>query len=128
MGFKFFKYLAIIIIACVVVFAIHLFVLNHLDLPLFQNKIILAYVANCMMASAVLTILYLFKEKFKEQLGFIFMAASVLKFVLFFLFFYPYFTQDGEISKLEFTSFFIPYVVSLITEVYGASKLLNSLD
>ena len=54
------------------------------------------------------------------------MAGSGLKFLLFFLLFYPSYKADGNMSTLEFISFFIPYAICLILEVSYLSKELNN--
>lgn len=87
-----------------------------------------SYVINISMACGVIVILFALKKKLKDQLGFIFLGASMLKFVLFFILFYPVYKADGFISRLEFLTFFVPYMVCLVTESIILSKFLNSLD
>ncbi|TJY34742.1 hypothetical protein [Pontimicrobium aquaticum] len=110
------------------VFALHLFLLNYLSLPLLDNKIILSYAINATLAIVIVTVLYLLKEKYKSQLGFLFMAGSALKFFVFFFVFYPYYNLDGDVETLEFFAFFLPYGLSLILETITLSKFLNKLD
>ncbi|PWH83857.1 hypothetical protein DIS18_04700 [Algibacter marinivivus] len=110
------------------VFVIHLISLNALDLPLFENKIVLSYIVNLILVIVIFGILYLLKEKYKSQLGFLFLAGSFLKFAVFFILFYPYYKLDNSITKLEFTAFFVPYVIGLILESVSLSKWLNKLD
>jgi hypothetical protein len=109
-------------------FAVHILILKVLKLNLFDNKIILAYIVNYAFAILVFGALYLLRTKFKEQLGFIFLAGSLLKFVAFFILFYPFYKADETISKLEFAAFFIPYVTCLIFETISLVKWLNKLD
>lgn len=110
------------------VFVIHLISLNALDLPLFENKIVLSYIVNLILVIVIFGILYLLKEKYKSQLGFLFLAGSLLKFAVFFMLFYPYYKLDNTITKLEFAAFFVPYVIGLILESVYLSKWLNKLD
>ena len=109
-------------------FAIHLVVLNILQLPLLENRIVLSYIVNLVLVIAIFGILYLLKEKYKSQLGFLFLAGSLLKFVVFFILFYPFYKLDNIITKLEFAAFFVPYVIGLILESVSLSKWLNKLD
>jgi len=109
-------------------FAIHLVVLNILKLPLLENRIVLSYIVNLVLVIAIFGILYLLKEKYKSQLGFLFLAGSLLKFVVFFILFYPFYKLDNIITKLEFAAFFVPYVIGLILESVSLSKWLNKLD
>ncbi len=109
-------------------FCIHIGVLKILELPLFNDKIILSYTVNLILVIVIFGILYLLKEKYKSQLGFLFLAGSFLKFVVFFIVFYPIYDADDNISKLEFAAFFVPYVLGLIFETYSLSKWLSKLD
>lgn len=104
----------------------HFYTLNKLELPLFNNKIVLAYIINFSLAIFIYVGLYLLRKKQESNLGFIFMTGSLIKFGIFFLIFYPGYKSDGEIQTLEFTTFFIPYAVCLIIETYYLTKLLNS--
>jgi len=116
------------VILLTVVFAIHLLVLNVLQLPLFENRIVLSYIINLVLVIVIFGILYLLKEKYKSQFGFLFLAGSLLKFVVFFILFYPFYKLDNIITKLEFAAFFVPYVIGLIIESVSLSKWLNKLD
>lgn len=108
-------------------FFIHLGVLKGLNLPLLDNKIILSYIINLILIMVVFASLYLLKNKYKTQLGFLFLAGSFLKFAVFFIVFYPFYKQDHSISNLEFASFFVPYALGLILETISLSKWLNKL-
>lgn len=109
-------------------FGIHLGILYALRLPLFENKIVLSYTINTLLVIGVFGLLYFLRNKFKSQLGFLFMAGSLLKFTVFFIVFNPYYKLDGDITKLEFLAFFTPYVIGLILETLSLNKLLNKLD
>jgi hypothetical protein len=61
-------------------------------------------------------------------LGFVFMMGSFVKFAFFFVFFYPTYHSDGIITRQEFLSFFVPYVICLIAETLTSIRLLNRLD
>ena len=56
------------------------------------------------------------------------MGGSFLKFAVFFVVFYPSYKADGDIQKVEFAAFFVPYVLALIVETYFASKMLNQMS
>jgi len=111
-----------------VTFAIHLFTLNYKSLPLYDNEIVLAYVINAVLAISIFGVLFKMKDKYKEQLGFMFLGGSALKFAVFFIVFYPVYKADGDISKLEFAAFFIPYILSLFLETFSLSKWLNKME
>jgi hypothetical protein len=102
-------------------------VLHLFEYPLLNNLIVRSYLVNLVMAFGIYVAMYKLKEIQPNNLGFIFMMGSLVKFGLFFLFFFPVYKADGEMSSLEFSSFFIPYAVSLILETMTLSKLLNNL-
>lgn len=113
-----------LIIALTIVFGIHILILSFLSLPLFENLIIESYTINYILALIIFTALYLLKKKYKNTLGFIFMAGSFLKFGVFFILFYPIYKQNGGITTLETTSFLIPYILCLFMETFFLAKLL----
>lgn len=115
-------------IVLVIALCIHLGVLSILDLPLFENRIILSYVVNLVLIIVIFGVLYLLKRKYKSQLGFLFLAGSFLKFAVFFIAFYPFYKLDNTITKLEFAAFFVPYAFGLIFESVSLSKWLNKLE
>lgn len=84
-----------------------------------------SYIVNFILASLVYVLILRVKEKKPHLTGFVFMAASFCKFLVFFLAFYPDYHLDGGISKIEFSTFFIPYIVSLFIEVAFLIKVLQ---
>jgi len=115
------KLLLILLLA----FTGHILVLYKLDLPLFENRIVAAYLVNYILAIGIYFTLFLLKTKMSEQLGFLYMGGSFVKFLFFFLFFYPYYKLDGGLDSLEFAAFFLPYLISLIFETLGVIEFLK---
>jgi len=107
-------------------FGIHLLTLHFTENDLFNNHIILSYIVNYFLAIIVLLAVERTLNKNSAQAGFVFMAGSGLKFLVFFLVFYPIYNADGKMQTIEFTAFFIPYAICLITEVVYLSKQLNN--
>ena len=114
-----------LIVVLSLVFGIHIFVLYQFDLPLFDNRIIAAYLVNCSLALLIYLSLFLLKNKMSEQLGFLYMGGSFVKFLFFFIFFYPNYKLGGGLDSLEFAAFFVPYVISLIFETFGVIEFLK---
>ncbi len=108
-----------------VVFITHLFMLHSYSFGIFENKIITSYLINYTLTITIYITLLLLKEKFAESLGYIFFIGSFLKFIAFFLLIQPLLKEDGNISRVEFLSFFVPYSISLIFEVTSLVKTLN---
>ena len=121
------KFSSFLVIVLSVVFAMHLLVLYLLELSLFADRIVTSYIVNLILAVVIYAVMLLLKEKFLNQLGFIFMFGSFFKFIVFFIVLYPFYKADGIITKTEFASFFIPYVVCLIIEISSLSKWLNKM-
>jgi hypothetical protein len=109
-------------------FIIHLGILFLLDKPIFDNKIIESYLINIFTAFLLYYIIDRHKARFKDNIGFIFMLSSYIKFGLFFIFIYPYFDKNSTDLTIEFVTFFIPYSVCLIVETMALIKLLNKLE
>jgi hypothetical protein len=57
--------------------------------------------------------------------GVVFMGGSMLKFGLFFLLIYPDFKADGLVGRDELSLFFVPYLISLFSMTYAASRVLQ---
>lgn len=107
------------------VFVIHMLVNKLMSIPLFQHQILVSYAINTALAVGVFWGLTSLKKKYNNQIGFLFLASSIVKFLVFFLVFYGPYKADGEIVLLEFTSFFIPYTICLVLETFFLSKHLN---
>jgi len=111
-----------------IVFGLHLAILSFINKPLFENNIVLSYIINLALAIAIFGFLYKYRERFKNQIGFLFLAGSFLKFAVFFIVFYPLYKLDNDISGLEFAAFFVPYAICLILETSSLVKWLNKMD
>ena len=108
-------------------FIVHLSLLHFAELPLFAHKIILAYIVNIILAGGIFIALFMMRKKFKNQIGFLFLGGSFLKYFVFFIIFYPIYKEDGSIDKIEFASFFIPYAICLVVETLGLMRLLKKV-
>lgn len=122
------NFIATLTISISITFIIHLSIIFLNELPLFENKIVLSYIINFILALSIFITLYTLKNRFKTQIGMLFLGGSLLKFLFFFIFFYPEYKRDGELSRLEFAAFFIPYLVCLTLDTLGIIKLLKKMD
>ena len=123
-----FNYAFLLTLATVVTLALHYFALRGLDHDPLAHKFLLAYAVNFSLALLIGVILFFLRKKYTSSLGFIFMIGSMVKFAFFFVFFHPAYNQDLDISKLEFTTFFIPYLVNLIVEILFLIRVLNRME
>ncbi|MGV6845254.1 MAG: DUF6168 family protein [Lutibacter sp.] len=110
----------------VLLFVIHISILSYLNLPKFNNQIILAYLINSFLAIGIYSLLYVLKDGFEQILGFIFLGGSFLKIIVFFVLFYGSYKQDGVITNPERFSFLSPYFLSLFLETFYLVKLMKT--
>lgn len=115
----------ILLLGCGVGFGVHYGVLSWLGLNPLEHHIVMSYTANTLLALLLLILLFKASDTLKPSLGFLFMGGSFLKFGLFFLVFYPLYKEDGDVSKREFFTFFIPYATALIFET---KALINKVS
>ncbi len=121
------KFFGLLLGSMLLILGLHLAVLYFQALPLLADLILWSYILNFIMASSIFMALYLLRIRLKNQIGFLYLGGSMLKFLIFFLIFYPVYKADGEITNLEFAAFFIPYLICLIMETFFTAKMLNTL-
>ena len=120
---------SLILFACLsTAFGLHLLILYAIDEPIWNNLMPLSYAVNYVMALGIFLLLFYLKEKLSNAIGFLFMGGSLLKFLIFFLVFYPSYKSDGKMQGGEFAAFFIPYLLALIIETFFASKMLQKME
>lgn len=120
-----FRYVLLLSVSLLAVFGLHILILNYQQLPLFEHQIVKAYIVNYVLAVLIFFALFRLKKKFNDQLGFIFMGGSLLKFLFFFILLYPDYKADQKLQTIEFVSFFVPYSFSLLIETLAVIKILN---
>ena len=120
-----FQFVLFLLLSLILVLCAHLGLLYVWELPLFGNLLPWSYGINFLLAIFIFFPLYFFRERFKYQIGFLYMAGSLLKFLVFFIVFYPAYKADGEMARLEFAAFFVPYAICLILETLFTSKMLH---
>ena len=100
----------------VLIFIVVLAWLVQQELTPKELHVILArcYVFNTVLAVLIYVVILRLKDRHSEKIGFVFLIGSGLKFLLFFLLLYPAFNADGELSSMEFASFFIPYTLTTV--------------
>jgi hypothetical protein len=122
---SFSKFALLLFAILTIVFGIHVFILTQLGHPVFEHLIVEAYLLNYGLAIGIYLTLFLLKKKMSTQMGFLYMAGSFLKFLFFFIFFYPSYKLDGSLDAYEFAAFFTPYVISLFFETLGVIDFLK---
>lgn len=107
------------------VFGLHALLLYLFSFPLLEHHIIMSYGLNYVTTVLVYVFLLKLKQHHAESLGFIFMGGSMMKFMVFLLFLYPFYKSDGVISRIEFFTFFVPYSCCLVIEIFSFAKVLK---
>ena len=88
----------------------------------------LSYAVNFVICIASFFALAKLSKKDSTNLGYVFLAFSMLKFGVYFLGFRFYFQIDDVVSKSEYSVFFIPYLISILIEVSFLIKTLNGAE
>ncbi|WP_088340015.1 DUF6168 family protein [Robiginitalea sediminis] len=124
----FLRYTVALTLGMGLVFAAHALIRKASGAPPLANLLTEAYAANYLLALGIVAILYGVRKRARYQIGFLFIGGSLLKFAIFFLFFFPAYNADGDLSRAEFLSFFIPYFTALVLETYFTSRMLHNLE
>jgi hypothetical protein len=85
----------------------------------------LCYGFNFVLAVLIFWAVLVTYKKNAMLVGFVFMGGSILKFGIFFLLIYPDFKADGLVGRDELSLFFVPYLISLFSMTYAASRVLQ---
>jgi hypothetical protein len=110
-----------------VLFGIHLTVLKKTDCDFDYTLLVWSYIVNFLLALLIVLVITKYINRLKTYIGFLFMFGSLLKFAVFFIWFYPIFKADNDISHIEFGIFFIPYIISLLFETKKLTTILNNM-
>lgn len=109
-------------------FGIHCLARTYFGLTLLGDLLPASYLVNWGLAFAIVWLLFAYRKKLRQQIGFLFIGGSLLKFAVFFAVFYPVFHADGTIERSEFASFFVPYMLALVLETLFTAKILQALE
>lgn len=83
------------------------------------------YLFQFMIATSLISLFAFLHAQGKKQIGFTYLMMISAKFILVFIFIYPDFTSDPKIPGLNFTTFFIPFIIGTILEITFLLKLLK---
>lgn len=122
------RYTLSLVLVLGVAFWAHITWRNNAGLPPQGDMIVESYLFQAGLALGIVAALYMLRQRFKNILGFFFIAGSLLKFILFFLYFYPPYKADGALDGSESAAFFVPYGISLVLETFFAAQMLRRLE
>lgn len=106
-------------------FSVHALSQEKLFGNLYANHLILSYSIQMVLAIATYSLLLILHKKHKDKLGFIYIAGSILKFIIAYVILRPIFNSDNQISRPEFLSLFIPYLLALAFNTWAMQNLLK---
>ena len=83
------------------------------------------YFSNFLLAALAILTIYKFRISHTASLGYIFLATSLLKLIVFPLLIQPILVEQCPNPTHAFILFFVPYFVALMIEISVLIKLLN---
>ena len=110
-----------------VIFVVHVLVHGLWNIDIWSLIMLKSYAVNVGLGLVLIAEANRLLERQSTYVGWVFVALSGLKFILFFLLIWPEIKQDGVTSSAEFASFFAPYLGCLLFELRFLSKRLNAL-
>ena len=105
----------------------HYLTFELLDIRLNLKMWAFTYLCNFLLAALAILSIYKFRISHTASLGYIFLATSLLKLIIFPLFIQPILAEQCPNLTHAFLLFFIPYFVALMVEISVLIKLLNRL-
>jgi len=111
-----------------IAFGIHTFLQDKFQIGSFEKHIVINYCFNYVLTIGFFITLLIFEKKKSNQLGFVFLAASTIKLILFLIILYPSIERGTGVKSIEFASFFVPYGISVVIEILYLLRILNSKD
>lgn len=107
-------------------FAVHALLQHDLKIGAFESHIVINYCFNYFFTIAFFIVLLVYERRKSDLLGFVFLAASTIKLILFLFILYPNIKEVTGFRSVEFTSFFVPYGISVVIEILYMLRILNS--
>lgn len=80
------------------------------------------------LALVILLSFLMFQEKFKDQIGFFYLASMILKIFLFCIVFKQQIFNDRSFTNEESINLLIPMALALLFEILFLSKILNTIQ
>lgn len=121
------RYAILCFVALVIAYSVHstLLYFFEITLPFTLWKIYLFQCFATLIICASFEIISQKSEKYRDQLGFLYLGAMVLKVILFTAFFSSILFSTLVLSKMDSLSLLIPIFIFLFLEVVIIVKILN---
>ena len=119
------KFLLLIFTILLFAFILHCKTQEYFGDEEYSNYIIECYLLNFIITAIISNLIIFLYNKMKDSLGFLFIMASTIKFISFFLFIYPKYDIVPGLKSGEFAAFFIPYLICIVAEVIYLKKIFT---
>jgi len=106
-------------------FLVHVFVLDSYFPDYVISKILVSYSLSLTLSVLSFLVLILGSRKLTENLGFIFMWTSFVKFGVYLFVFKFLFVLDSDPRGVDLSMLLVPYLSTLFFEVYFMTRLLK---
>lgn len=120
------KYTGLFALSFVLIFLTHRYILLNTEVTL-PFALLTVYVFHGLFSIGLILLFYFLEhtDKFKGQVGFLYLISVVLKAVLFFIIFNGVIFNDQTFTRIEAASLLTPLFIGLTFEVFILSKLLK---
>ncbi|WP_353959561.1 DUF6168 family protein [Aequorivita aurantiaca] len=125
---KVLHYTLLSLLVLIVGYSFHFFILNYFEVihPFQIWKIYIFQFFATLILCISFEIIARTSEKYREQLGFLYLGAMVLKIAVFCLFFSDILFSSHELSKVDSFSLLVPIFLFLFLEVIIIVRILNN--
>lgn len=120
------NYLILLSAVTALAFVVQMLVYRSLLINWVDSGLIRDYGFNYTLTVLFGVLFILISTRKPDQLGNAYLGSVSVKFILFFIIIYPSVTLDGAVNKIEFSNFFIPFSVCLLTELLFLIRLLRN--
>ena len=112
----------------VLLYFLHWTFLSNREVQLSYSFLLFSYLINMGVVIFYLFLFYKVLAKLKIPMGIYLIVSMCTKAVLYFLYFQPFFKEDGSIQRYEFLIFFIPYLYALFFGVWLLAQIIGDLE
>ena len=121
------SFLFYLLIYSIILFGIHVYLINAFFEGDLYFPIWMIYVFNAVLVLVVYSLLSHQTKKGSQKIFYTFLALTILKMVLAVVFLSPLFFGKSDHAQLEVINFFIPYFLFLTFEILSINKFLQKI-
>ena len=121
---RFFQFAVVLVAVIFPVLILHMFLLDWS----WKRELFLSYCYNFSITISFYLVLLWKESKRNQNLGYYFLFFSVLKFIGFIVLVKPYLDFSQGVKGHSFISFFVPYAICMIYEIWFIIQELNKIQ